>query len=485
MANFGILSYGAYIPRRRISRNAVFDAVGWAQPSLKGLAKGARAFAAWDEDAITMGVEAARRATPAKSAQPDALCLATTTAPFLDRQNAGVIAAALDLPQAAHCFDMSGSQRAALSALDAISRDQERTSLLVAADRRPVRPASAMEMLSGDGGAAITLGTGAPIALLMGVNAVYDDFVDHYRTAASQTDYALEERWFREIGLAKALPAAAAPLFDRCGVSPKDVDRLIVPLPNPALAKAAAAALDIDRKKLADPLFDQCGHTGAAHPLLMLADVLDEASPGDLILLTAIGQGCGAALFRVTDQIGRPSKRISVKQQLNAGAIEENYTRFLAARGDIDIEWGMRAERDNRTAQTVAYNKSRDIYGFVGGFCNACKTPQFPKSRRCVNPACGALDTQTDYRFAERRAHVKSYTEDWLAFTREPPLIYGNVSFEGGGNVFMEMTDMAPGEASVGAPLEMRFRIKDIDTARGFHRYFWKAVPAEGAVGDG
>ena len=159
---------------------------------------------------------------------------------------------------------------------------------------------------------------------------------------------------------------------------------------------------------------------------------------------------------------------------------ETNYIKFLSASGAIDIDWGMRAERDNRTAQTVAYNKSRDIYGFVGGICSACGTPQFPKSRRCVNPDCGALDTQADYRFAERRATIKSFTEDWLAFTREPPLVYGNVDFEGGGNIFMEMTGFAPGAAQIRSPVEMAFRIKDIDQARGFHRYFWKAAPATG-----
>ena len=29
----------------------------------------------------------------------------------------------------------------------------------------------------------------------------------------------------------------------------------------------------------------------------------------------------------------------------------------------------------------------------------------------------------------------------------------------------------------VGQPMRMMFRIKDIDTARGFRRYFWKAAP--------
>lgn len=56
----GILAYGCYVPRRRLQRAAIHAANKWFAPSLGGLAKGERAIANWDEDAITMAVEAAR-----------------------------------------------------------------------------------------------------------------------------------------------------------------------------------------------------------------------------------------------------------------------------------------------------------------------------------------------------------------------------------------------------------------------------------------
>lgn len=479
MGSVGILSYGAYVPRRRMSRAAILDAVGWAQPSLKGLAKGARAFAAWDEDAITMAVEAARDALVATAVAPDALCFASTTAPFLDRLNAGVVAAALDLPSERHVFDIAGSQRAASSALIA-AWNGGKSVLVASAEKRPTKAASQMEMLSGDAGAAVLVGAGAPLAETIGCHSIYADFVDHYRTAETIADYALEDRWYRDEGLQKFAPRAVAPLLDRAGVKARDISRLIAPVANPANAVAVAEAIGIGADKLADGLFVSCGHTGAAHPLLLLGAALDSARAGDWILLTAFGQGCDAILLRATGAIESSPSRGAVAAALAKGRIEENYVRFLAAGGGVEIDWGMRAERDNRTAQTVAFDKSRDIYGFVGGFCGACSTAQFPKSRRCVNPACGALDAQADYRFADRRGAVKSFTEDWLAFTREPPLLYGNVSFEGGGNVFMEMCDFAPGEVAIGSPVRMNFRIKDIDAPRGFHRYFWKAGPPAG-----
>ena len=72
---------------------------------------------------------------------------------------------------------------------------------------------------------------------------------------------------------------------------------------------------------------------------------------------------------------------------------------------------------------------------------------------------------------------VKTYTEDWLAVTRSPPHVYGNVALDGGGNVFAEFADTPAGALAVGTPVRFVFRIKDADAVRGFRRYFWKATP--------
>ena len=60
-----ITGYGAYIPRRRLQRKAVAEANAWFAPGLLASAKGERAMANWDEDSITMVVEAGRDCLPA------------------------------------------------------------------------------------------------------------------------------------------------------------------------------------------------------------------------------------------------------------------------------------------------------------------------------------------------------------------------------------------------------------------------------------
>ena len=57
---FGILSVGAYIPRRRLQRSVIHTANSWFAPNLRGLARGEKAIANWDEDSVTMAVDAGR-----------------------------------------------------------------------------------------------------------------------------------------------------------------------------------------------------------------------------------------------------------------------------------------------------------------------------------------------------------------------------------------------------------------------------------------
>ena len=78
----GILAFGAYIPWRRLPRKAIADTHGWFNPALKGQAKGERAFCNWDEDAVTMAVEAARDALAGRDRSSiAALRFASTTGP--------------------------------------------------------------------------------------------------------------------------------------------------------------------------------------------------------------------------------------------------------------------------------------------------------------------------------------------------------------------------------------------------------------------
>jgi 3-hydroxy-3-methylglutaryl CoA synthase/uncharacterized OB-fold protein len=474
----GVVAAAAYAPRRRMPRAALAAAHGWAAPPGPP-PSGARAVAAWDEDSITLGVAAARALGPVPP--PDSVTLASTTHPFADRSNAGVLAAALDLPDHVEAADAGGSLRAGMTALARAlraARPGERA-LVCAADVRPAKPGSAAEARIGDGSAAILVGADGTLADLLGHAVVAADFVDHHRAAGTTGDYALEERWVRDEAVARLTPIAVQRVLGPHGLSPAEIERVALSFPSPAMAQAAAKAGGLEPAP--DAIHERLGHAGAAHPLVALVGALEAAQPGDHILLLAFGQGVEALLLRATDRIG--ALRPTLAPALANGVEDASYTRFLAQRGLIDFDWGARAERDQRTAHSAAWRRSRDLLAFVGGRCARCGTVQFPRSQACVNPNCRALGPQDPHPLSGSRGTIASFTRDWQAHHPDPPLIYGNVRFAEGGNALMEFADSVDARLAVGGRVDFAFRIKDRDERRDFTRYFWKAVPSAGVGG--
>lgn len=478
MEQRGIVSFGAYVPRRRLARKAIGQANAWANPGLAAAARGDRAICAHDEDSLTMAVEACRLALAslAGGSTVDTLLFASTTMPFADRQNAGLIAEAVSLPASIRSLDTGGSLRAGVGALRTALDGQGET-MVVASDKRLTRPGSAQELRIGDAAAAIVTGGDGVMADYIGGAAVSVDFTDHYRTSQSRFDYQLEERWARDEGVLKIIPKAVNDLLTQTEITGDAIAHFVAAGLGARDAKAVAGLSGISESAVTPNLHAECGDTGTGHPLLLLTKALQNAKPGDYILVLGYGQGAEALLFRATDKISDAGAMTGADAMLESGVPDENYLRYLSFNGHVSMDWGMRAERDNRTAQSAFYRHRQTVTSFIGGRCSACDTPQFPMSRVCANPECRETDTQQPEPFADKPASVKSFTEDWLALSFNPPLAYGNVRFDGGGVAMLELSDFELGEITVGAALAMQFRLKDIDEVRRFRRYCWKGVP--------
>src|ERR1700678_3877638 len=142
MSEIGIKSYAVCIPRLRMDRASIAAAHSWSLPALKGLAKGERSFCSWDEDSITMGVEATRAClTMAAKLKVESLVFASTTAPFADLQNASLVVNASGLPVNTSTLDAGGSLRAGVAALiRALRSAGGGDQVIVAADNRRSKP---------------------------------------------------------------------------------------------------------------------------------------------------------------------------------------------------------------------------------------------------------------------------------------------------------------------------------------------------------
>jgi len=476
--SYGITGFGAYIPRRRLSRKAIAAAHAWAMPGLAAAAKGERAFASWDEDAITMAVEASRDCLRDAKAPPHNIVLASTTLPFVDRANAVVVATALGLPRSILCQDQTGSLRAGLSAVASACRAQSaEPSMVVASEIRRAKVGSTQEMAFGAGATAIALGAGGVIAEFLGGASISVDLVDHYRTASNGFDYTGEERWVREQGYTKLIPEAVDTLVARAGIDLKQIRFLAPPSSSPSIAALIASSLKIAPERLVDGLAASVGDLGAAHPLLLLGAALERAEPGDLILSLAFGQGCDAILFRATDAIRQRSERRGVAGAVNDRFADNAYLRYAAFSRLLDYDWGPRAEADAKTPLTEQYRSDHQITPFVGGCCPACGQVQFPQFPLCVK--CEAQVSFEPVRLVDAPARIATYTADWLQYSPSPPFYFGLVQFDNGARVLMEFVDVEGRALEVGLPVRMVFRIKERDEMRDFARYFWKAVPID------
>lgn len=478
----GILAFGAYVPRKRLQRSAIFAPNAWFAPQLKSLAKGERAIGDWDEDSVTMAVEAARDGLAGfDRSRIGTVLLASTTLPFADRQNAGIVKDALNLDDAVGTLDVGGSLRAAtgglIQALRATEAVNAAPQLCIAADMRKARPASEAEMLNGDAAASVVVGQGEAVANFLGAHSVTADFIDHFRATGADFDYGWEARWIRDEGYHGLLVNSLKEGLAALGQAADAIDRVVIPLNVRGVAASVAKKAGFRAEAVADTLADKVGDSGAAHPLVLLVSELEKAQPGEKILLVGFGQGVDLVLLEVTPHIARIQPRRGVRGHLASGQADQNYMRWLFHRGLIDLETGMRAEADYKQYAAPLWRNRKAVLGLVGGRCTRTGTVQFPKSVIGVNPNDHAHSTQEDYPLADRRARLVTYTADSLTYTPAPPFYYGMIDFDGGGRLKVEFADVEGDTVEVGRELEMVFRIKAFDKIRGFRKYFWKARP--------
>ncbi|NQX89159.1 MAG: OB-fold domain-containing protein [Halioglobus sp.] len=484
----GVLAFGAYLPQRRLQRQAIAAAHAWFEPSLAALARGERSMGGWDEDSNTLSVEAARACLAAQDRQQvNSLYIGSTSFPFLDRQNAALVAEALSLSPNLRTFDLASSRKAGTSALLAACEGDFHggSALVIASDKRRTKAASSAEMTYGDGAAAVLVGEGDVLAELVGSHTLSVDFIDHFRTGESEFDYHWEARWVREEGVMKIVPEAVTALLHRTAVGASDIRHFCCPVGSAREQAALVHALGISADALVDNLETHCGNTGAAHPVLMLVGALEAAQPGQLILVAGFGQGCDVLLFRATEALARQSSGGGLQANLANRLEESNYFKFLSFNRLITMEHGIRAETDKNTGLSTAYRNRALTTGFHGGRCRECGTLQIPMAPICVNPDCAAVDSQDPHPFADAAAVLRSYTSDRLTYSPNPPAWYGMIQFEQGGRIMIDFTDVQVERGlHVGMPMRMVFRVRDYDHKRGFRRYYWKAAPVYQDQGD-
>ena len=462
----GIVAYGAYVPYFRLARKAIADSLGGAA------GRGTRAVASFDEDATSMAVEAARLATRVETTPPGEVWFATTAPPYLDKTNAAAVHAALGLPTGVAAYDAMGSVRSGAAALRAAARADN--GLAVLSDVRFGLPGGPDERDGGDAAAAFRFGADGVVAELLATASSTAEFLDRRRIPGAKGSRLWEERFGEQAYLPLATTAVADAL-DQAGVTVDQLDHVVVSGLHARAVRRVAGTLGVRPDVVTDDLVGTIGATGAAQLGVLLADVLDRAEPGRLVLALVLADGADAFVLRTTDALPARRSPRPVRAQVAAGCGEVSYADFLTWRGLLDREPPRRPDPEAPAAPPSMRSQAWK-FSFTGSRCEGCGHRHLPPQRVCV--ACHAVDRMVPERMADVQGTIATFTVDRLAFSLSPPVVVVVVDFDGGGRFQCELTDCDPTRVAIGDRVEMTFR--RLYTSDDVHNYFWKARPIAG-----
>jgi len=466
----GIKSYGAYIPIYRLSESELARAWGG-----RG-GRGEIAVANYDEDSITMAVEAAIDCLNGTDRDiAEGLYFASTTPPYSEKMSASIVAAASDLRDDLFTLDIGNSLRCGTSAIkaahDAIKSGSAKNILVTAADCRLAPPASEFEPVFGDGAAAFIIGDSDVAVAIEDSHSISSDFLDVWKRAEDPYIRTWEDRFILQYGYSEKLGIAVSALLKKTGLSAKDFAKVVYYAPNARSHQRMITQLKVEPEQVQAPMFDSIGNTGAAFAPMMLVAALEEAKPGDRILWANYGDGADAFILQVTDQIEKVRDRRGIKRHLESKMEIPNYEKYIRFRNL------MQGEADRRpqyiSSLPMIWRDRKQVTPLHGGRCRKCGNIQFPIQRVCAY--CQAKDDYEEVRLADKKATVFTFSMDERAVEVDPPRVWTINDLDGGGRIYCTMTDRDTEQIEIGMGVEMTFR--KIHEGAGLHNYFWKCRP--------
>lgn len=468
----GITSMGAYIPYLRLSRDLIAKA--WGRRSFQG----ERSVANNDEDCITMAVEAAFNCIGSMERKDiDALFFASTSAPYKEKLSAGLVATVCDLKDQIFTADYANSLRAGMAALrtalNMVKANSAKNVLVTAADCRLGYPRSDEEQLFGDGAAALMIGSEGVIATIESSFSLNKEIVDVWRNDDDVFVRTGEGRFVMAEGYNACMTQVVFGVLKKAGLTPGDIQKLVLSTPNLKANLALAKKMGFDPKtQVQDALMLSVGNCGVAQPLMLLVAALEEANPGDTILLAGYGDGADAFILKVTDEIKRMKASNGIKRYLETKMMLSSYEKYLSYREILKTVPG---EPFRLFPSNAAYWRDQEsILRFYGSKCNKCGASIFPVQRVCY--ACGAKDEYDKVCYSNKKGRVFTYTIDNLAGRSDDPVVIQTVvDADDGTRFYLMMTDYNLSELKVG--LEVEFTFRKIHEGANFNNYFWKCRP--------
>ncbi|MCX8196594.1 MAG: hydroxymethylglutaryl-CoA synthase [Acidilobaceae archaeon] len=309
----GIHGWGAYVPRARISMVDIARQWGWSDHQWKALGMIEKAVAAYDEDATTMGLEAAQNAVRRagiKGEEVGAVFFGSESKPYAVKPSATIIAEALGITPVTMASDLEFACRAASEGMRAsiglIASGMLKYTLVVGSDTAQASPGDVLEFTASSGAAAFVLGRAEGAAAVFEGSYTYvTDTPDFWRREGAPYP-SHGEGFTGEPAYFKHIMEAVKGLLSELGLRPSDFSHAIFHQPNGKFPVRVGEMLGFRQEQLKVGLVTpQIGNTYNASALIGFARVLDYAKPGERVLLAPFGSGAGSDAYSIviTDAI--------------------------------------------------------------------------------------------------------------------------------------------------------------------------------------
>jgi hydroxymethylglutaryl-CoA synthase len=306
----GIVGYGAYVPRYRIKAQEIARVWGGIE---EGLPVEEKAVAGLDEDTVTMSIEAARNAMARAGIEPQqlrAVWVGSESHPYAVKPSSTLVSEALGASGAILAGDWQFACKAGTEAMQAaialVGSEMAEYALAIGMDTAQGRPHDALEYTAGAGGAAFVLGPAEnSLAVLESSYSYVTDTPDFFRRA-HQHYPEHGNRFTGEPAYFEHTLQATRNFLELLELTPRDFQFAIFHQPNVKFPLQAAQALGFTRDQVMPGLLvGKIGNTYAGASLIGMTNVLDNAEPGDRVLLVSFGSGAGSDVFSfiVTAQI--------------------------------------------------------------------------------------------------------------------------------------------------------------------------------------
>lgn len=344
----GIVGYGAYVPRKRITTAEIARQWGKDPETIsRGLRLEEKSVPGLDEDTITISVEAARAAVERAGIDPariGALYIGSESHPYAVKPSGTVVAEALGTGPEVHVADFEFACKAGTEAmfvaLGLVEAGRVEYAMGIGADTSQGAPNDALEYSASAGGAAYIFGREALLAEVVETYSYTSDTPDFWRREGEFYPrhggrFTGEPAYFRHV-----LSATRA-ILRKTGLEPSDFRFAVFHMPNGKFPMKAGRALGFTREQIETGwVVPTMGNTYSGSSPTGLAASLDAADPDDLLLITSFGSGAGSDSFvlRATERLPEVRDRApTVRDHLARAGKRLTYGEYAKLREKIVV----------------------------------------------------------------------------------------------------------------------------------------------------